>query len=153
MVILSKTFYLLINWLIYENLETRAWISGRDDEIFTQNLEIPPKGIGRAGDTHPVKSASLFWKFFLLQSSQRIWNFWKPGKIREFCATWIKSGKSRVISWNSEKSGNFNAELGKVREFYLRETNVAEDFSGLIQVVNKNASCLFICYAYSWISI
>ena len=25
--------------------------------------------------------------------------------------------KSQGISWNSEKSGNFNAKLGKVREF------------------------------------
>ena len=37
-----------------------------------------------------------------------------------------------------EKSGNFSAKLGKVREFYLCETNIAEVFSKFIQVVNKN---------------
>ena len=36
------------------------------------------------------------------------------------------SGKSEGISRNSEKSGNFNMKLGKVREFYLREMNIAE---------------------------
>ena len=36
------------------------------------------------------------------------------------------SGKSQGISRNSEKSGNFNKKLGKVREFHLREMNVAE---------------------------
>ena len=46
--------------------------------------------------------------------------------------------KSLGISWNSEKSGNFNEKLGKVREFYLHETNITEASSKFIQVVNKN---------------
>ena len=32
------------------------------------------------------------------------------------------------ISGNLEKSENFNAKLGKVREFYLGEMNIAEVF-------------------------
>ena len=63
------------------------------------------------------------------QGGQRTWNFWKPGKVKEFCATWKKSGKCQGISRNLQKSGNFNAKLGKVREFYLRKTNIAEAFS------------------------
>ena len=45
------------------------------------------------------------------------------------------------ISGNLEKSGNFVAlgeNRGKVREFNLREMNIAEVFSIFIQVVNKN---------------
>ena len=53
------------------------------------------------------------------QGGQRTWNFWKPGKVREFCTTRKKSGKCQGISRNLQKSGNFNAKLGKVREFYL----------------------------------
>ena len=60
------------------------------------------------------------------QGGQRTRNFWKPGKVTEFCGTWKMSGKSQGISWNSEKSGNFNAKLGKVREFYLRKMNITE---------------------------
>ena len=56
----------------------------------------------------------------------------------EFCGTWKISEKSQGISWNLEKSRNFNVKLGKVREFYLCETNIAEVFSNFIQVVNKN---------------
>ena len=36
------------------------------------------------------------------------------------------------------KSETFNMKLGKVREFYLHETNIAEVFSRFIQMVNKN---------------
>ena len=45
------------------------------------------------------------------------------------------------ISGNLEKSGNFVAlekDQGNVREFYLRETNIADVFSRFIQVVSKN---------------
>ena len=62
--------------------------------------------------------------FFIIQGGQRTWSFWKPGKVGEFCGT-------------CKMSGNF-VKLGKVREFYLRETNIVEIFSKFIQVVNKN---------------
>ena len=62
----------------------------------------------------------------VIQGGQWTWNFWKLGKVREFCGTCKMSGKSQGISWNLEKSGNFNPKLGKVREFYLREMNIAE---------------------------
>ena len=52
-----------------------------------------------------------FW-MNVSQGSQRIWNFWKPKKVREFCDTW-------------KKSRNF-VKFKKVREFYLREMNIAE---------------------------
>ena len=70
----------------------------------------------------------------------------------EFLETW----KSQGILWHlknaREKSGNFNTTLGKVGEFYLWKTNIAEVFSKLILVMNKNQSCLFIYKACSWIS-
>ena len=31
------------------------------------------------------------------QSAQQTWNFWKPGKVREFCGTCKMSGKSQGI--------------------------------------------------------
>ena len=43
----------------------RAWISGRDGGIRTQNFEIPPKRISRAGHSRSVKF-SVFRKFLLL---------------------------------------------------------------------------------------
>ena len=46
-------------------------------------------------------------------------NMEKPGNF-------VALKKCQVISWNSENSGNFNAKLGKVREFYLHEANIAE---------------------------
>ena len=46
----------------------------------------------------------------------------------EFLETW----KSQGIQWHLKKvremSGNFNAKLEKVREFYLREMNIVEVF-------------------------
>ena len=46
-------------------------------------------------------------------------NLEKPGNF-------VALEKSRGISWNQEKSVNFNVKLGKVREFYLHETIIAE---------------------------
>ena len=44
----------------------------------------------------------------------------------EESGNFVAVAKCQGISWNSEKSGNFNIKLGKVREFYLREMNIAE---------------------------
>ena len=57
-------------------------------------------------------------------------------------------GKGQGISWNLEKSGNFNPKLGKVREFYLREMNIAE-------VLHKNKlmwMSIFIFKSCTWIA-
>ena len=58
--------------------------------------------------------------------------------ILEKSGNFVLLAKSQGISRNLKKSGNFNAKLGKVREFYLREMNLAKVFSRFIQVVNKN---------------
>ena len=47
----------------------------------------------------------------------------------EMSENFVALEKGQGISWNSEKSGNFYAKLGKVREFYLHE---AEVFSRII---------------------
>ena len=63
-----------------------------------------------------------------------------PGISRnlEIPGNFVAREKCQRISWNSEKSGNFNKKLWKVREFYLREMNIAEVFSRFFQVVKKN---------------
>ena len=60
----------------------------------------------------------------------------------EFLKTW----NSQKILWylkkvrefhKIQKSQGINAKLGRVREFYLRETKIAKVFPRFIQVVNK----------------
>ena len=54
----------------------------------------------------PSECSRLIYQF--TQGGQRTWNFWKPGKVREFCATWKMSGKSQgILTRNWVKSGNF----------------------------------------------
>ena len=53
----------------------------------------------------------------------------------EKSGSFVPLEKSQGFSRNLEKS---NAKLGKVREFYLCETSIAEASSKFIQVVNKN---------------
>ena len=52
----------------------------------------------------------------------------------EKSGNFVALAKSQGISWNSDMLGNFNANLWKVREFYLHESNIAEDFSRFIEV-------------------
>ena len=80
----------------------------------------------------------------ILQGGQRSWSF---GKVREFCGTWKKSGKSEGISWNSGKTGNFNTKLGKVREFYLREINIASFFK-----IHSSGQQEFVTHAHGFLS-
>ena len=44
----------------------------------------------------------------------------------EFLETWKSQGILWLLKNVREKSGNFNTKLVKVREFYLREMNIAE---------------------------
>ena len=71
-------------------------------------------------------------KIFRVASRPRI-----SGNL-EKSGNFVALEKSQGILWNSEKSGNFNAKLGKVREFYLRKMNIAEVLTRFIQVLNKN---------------
>ena len=66
-------------------------------------------------------------------------------KSRNFVA--LKKGQG--MSQNLEKSGNFYMKLGKIRKFYLCETNIDKVFSRFIQVMNKNQSYLFIYHTCS----
>ena len=59
-------------------------------------------------------------------------------KFLEKSGNFVALEKCQEILGNWEKSGNFNAKLRKVREFYMRETNIVEISSKFIQVVNKN---------------
>ena len=72
------------------------------------------------------------------------------GKVREFHKIQKSQG---ILMQNWEKSGNFNAKLRKVGEFYLRETNIAEVFSEFIQMGTKiSHACSYIMHTYGFLS-
>ena len=65
-----------------------------------------------------------------------------PGNL-EKSGNFVALEKSQGILWNSEKSGNFKIKLGKVREFYLCKTNIAEIFK-----INSNGEQEFVAVVH-----